>query len=268
MKAHKKIDFAELSVVWEFYEKNGLNASVANFIVNIIRSKVLVVGSGQGVFCSELIKAGFEVTGLEREQEMAVAALERRGMESVVIDFFDFLSPIRYETIVLSTGLIDDLTALDDQYLDSLLVHCKRLLASDGKLVIAFFNHTPWIDYAESLGLYDKPSRNQLLWDYRDDLSLGIKSLKKSSSSALKMEYYEGVLREHAKMIVNIGHMYNEKTGRNPRSFIGKYTGFYPYDLQDRSKSNLRCRIRANGFCLEKDLLFNAGDTGVFVCGC
>src|SRR5438552_891899 len=93
-------------------------------------ARVLEVGCGRGALAAALADLGYQVTGVDRDAEMAAAA-EKRGVSVIQADVRD----VRGEyDVVLFTRSLHHAESLDD-----LLACAAGLLAPDGQIVIEEF---------------------------------------------------------------------------------------------------------------------------------
>ncbi|MEV4313803.1 methyltransferase domain-containing protein [Actinocrispum sp. NPDC049592] len=108
-------------------------------------ARVLEAGCGRGALAAALADLGYEVTGVDRDADMAAAAKER-GVAVIEADIRDVSG--EYD-VVLFTRSLHHAESLDD-----LLAHAATLLAPGGRLVIEEF---AWerVDQAAAHFLYD-----------------------------------------------------------------------------------------------------------------
>jgi SAM-dependent methyltransferase len=108
-------------------------------------ARVLEVGCGRGALAAALAGLGYEVTGVDRNAEMATAAGER-GVTVIQADVRDVTG--EYD-VVLFTRSLHHAEDLDD-----ILAHAATLLAPNGQVIIEEF---AWerVDEAAADFLYD-----------------------------------------------------------------------------------------------------------------
>ncbi len=108
-------------------------------------ARVLEVGCGRGALAAALADLGHEVTGVDRDAEMAAAAGER-GVPVIHADVHDVSG--EYDVVLFTRSLhhVEDL--------DGVLAHAPTLLAPGGQVVIEEF---AWerVDRAAADFLYD-----------------------------------------------------------------------------------------------------------------
>lgn len=108
-------------------------------------ARVVEAGCGRGALATALVDLGYEVTGVDRDAEMAAAA-GARGVPVIQADIRDISG--EYD-VVLFTRSLHHAEDLDD-----LLTHATTLLAPGGQVVIEEF---AWerVDHAAAHFLYD-----------------------------------------------------------------------------------------------------------------
>ncbi|WP_158852090.1 class I SAM-dependent methyltransferase [Saccharothrix deserti] len=108
-------------------------------------ARVLEAGCGRGALAAALADMGYEVTGVDRDAEMAAAAGER-GVPVIQADVRDVSGEF---DVVLFTRSLHHAESLDD-----ILAHAVTLLAPGGQVVIEEF---AWerVDHAAAHFLYD-----------------------------------------------------------------------------------------------------------------
>jgi SAM-dependent methyltransferase len=108
-------------------------------------ARVLEAGCGRGALAASLADLGYEVTGVDRNAEMAAAAGER-GVPVIQADVHDVSG--EYD-VVLFTRSLHHAEGLDD-----ILAHAVTLLAPGGQVIIEEF---AWerVDHAAADFLYD-----------------------------------------------------------------------------------------------------------------
>ncbi len=108
-------------------------------------ARVLEAGCGRGALAAALADVGYEVTGVDRNADMAAAAKER-GVPVIQADVQDVSG--EYD-VVLFTRSLHHAESLDD-----LLAHAATLLAPGGQIIIEEF---AWerVDQAAAHFLYD-----------------------------------------------------------------------------------------------------------------
>lgn len=108
-------------------------------------ARVLEAGCGRGALAAALGELGYEVTGVDRNAEMAAAARER-GVRVIQADVLEVSG--EYDVVLFTRSLhhADDL--------DAVLAHAATLLAPGGQLVIEEF---AWerVDHPAAHFLYD-----------------------------------------------------------------------------------------------------------------
>jgi SAM-dependent methyltransferase len=108
-------------------------------------ARVLEAGCGRGALAAALVRLGYEVTGVDRNPEMAAAARER-GVHAVQADVHDVSG--EYDVVLFTRSLHHA------EDLDGILAHATTLLAPGGQVVIEEF---AWerVDHAAARFLHD-----------------------------------------------------------------------------------------------------------------
>ncbi|ONI81217.1 hypothetical protein ALI144C_22045 [Actinosynnema sp. ALI-1.44] len=108
-------------------------------------ARILEVGCGRGALAAALVDLGYDVTGVDRNVEMAAAASER-GVSVIHADLHDVTG--EYDVVLFTRSLhhADDL--------DDILAHAATLLVAGGQIIIEEF---AWelVDHAAADFLYD-----------------------------------------------------------------------------------------------------------------
>lgn len=93
---------------------------------------VCEVGCGRGALAAALIDAGYDVTGLEPDEEVAARA-RRRGVPVLTLDLRAHRAPGRYDVVLFTRSLhhIEDLPGA--------IAHAGTLLRPGGRLVLEEF---------------------------------------------------------------------------------------------------------------------------------
>jgi SAM-dependent methyltransferase len=108
-------------------------------------ARILEAGCGRGALAAALAELGHEVTGVDRDAEMAAAAGER-GVDVVHADLLDVSG--EYDVVLFTRSLHHA------EDLDAVVAHAATLLAPGGQLVIEEF---AWerVDQAAAEFVYD-----------------------------------------------------------------------------------------------------------------
>jgi ABC-2 type transport system ATP-binding protein len=123
---------------WEALEGRHLSPLVADDLMPHVKGPCLVVGSGQGLVVEHLRGRGIATVGLDLERAMLVRGKARRGVEGILADAGHLpFADSRFRTVMVASGVVD---YLDDEVVAaSILSECRRVLASDGALFVAFY---------------------------------------------------------------------------------------------------------------------------------
>jgi SAM-dependent methyltransferase len=108
-------------------------------------ARVLEVGCGRGALAAALADLGYQVTGVDRDADMAAAARER-GVTVVQADVHDVSG--EYDVVLFTRSLHHA------EDLDGILAHAGTLLAAGGQVIIEEF---AWerVDHTAADFLYD-----------------------------------------------------------------------------------------------------------------
>ena len=102
--------------------------------LSLCAGKILDVGAGSGCHSLYLQSEGHNVTALEISP-LAAEALKRQEIKKVEeIDFFSFVAPNKFDTILLLMNGLGIAKTLDE--LPAFLQHCKSLLAPGGQILL------------------------------------------------------------------------------------------------------------------------------------
>ncbi|MDC0357865.1 class I SAM-dependent methyltransferase [Oligoflexia bacterium] len=154
--------FNDLAFCWEFFEEDGLNGSNIKNYLEYVASPVLVVGSGQGVVAKDLIEQGFDVCCIDCSEAMAKFANQRFGIETQVIDFLDFKSDKRFNTVIINTGVI--FPKVIKAHAPELARKIHDCLFENGHVLLSFFQVTDFDATAKELKLHKASKLLVELW--------------------------------------------------------------------------------------------------------
>lgn len=124
-------------------------------LINAIAPKgnLLDVGAGTGAFAYTMQQNGWQVTGLEPDEEAAKIASSKLGVQLKPLQEFFLLAPNQFSCITL-WHVLEHVHELDKYFLQF-----KKLLTTTGKLVIAVPNYTcaDAVYYKQYWAAYDVP---------------------------------------------------------------------------------------------------------------
>jgi 2-polyprenyl-3-methyl-5-hydroxy-6-metoxy-1,4-benzoquinol methylase/transcription elongation factor Elf1 len=136
--SHTNTSKGLINGLYQFVRKRTLKGKrkLVQKVSGLSRGRLLDVGSGVGSFANEMQQNGWEVTGLEPDDDARAVAKKEYGLELQPIDRFYHLQPGSFDVITLWHVMehVHDL----QQYVQQLRV----LLKDTGKLVIAVPNYT------------------------------------------------------------------------------------------------------------------------------
>jgi SAM-dependent methyltransferase len=100
--------------------------------LNLVRGRVLDIGSAAGSHCLELQKRGFDVTGIELSAK-ACEIMKKRGVKRILnIDIFE-PAPAKFDTLLMLMNGIGLVRTLEG--LQVFLKHIKSYMNSGGQLI-------------------------------------------------------------------------------------------------------------------------------------
>jgi len=228
------IDYTIWAEYWDLLEHQGLEIDFMQRFIGFVDSPCLVVGSGQGLLSEFLEQRGYEVVNNDSCTDMAVRAKQRRQIETIVGNIVDIRLPIKFKTVVISTGIINELAIAQNQ-LYKIINSIDHHLIVGGSLILAYFRRTFWTDLAEKLGLYGVPSNNVLFWKAQGALEraanlFGVCNSKPRETQVL-FDTYRECLNRHMNMVCRIGERHETLCPNSADLFIERHSGYYPFSL-------------------------------------
>jgi len=155
-KHYKNIMFEVWAPFWEFYESQQFNTKTIDKLMNIIRSPVLLVGSGQGLVASHLKKMGIVVWCVDLEKEMLKAGLQKRNIKGIAANA-SFL-PFRdgyFKTVLISTGVID--YSNNNEEIQKIFNEALRVAGTFASIIVAFYKLLPSVEKIyKRIGIIDE----------------------------------------------------------------------------------------------------------------
>jgi ubiquinone/menaquinone biosynthesis C-methylase UbiE len=141
---------------WDLIENRHFSTEVTDFIINDLKSPVLVIGAGQGLIVRHLTEKGFTVTGLDINEQMIGIAKKKYGLDIITGDARDLpFENKSFNTVIISSGVVD--YGADEDTIKIMVKEAKRVLSDGGNLYAAFYQLTPKIEkiYRE-IGVIDR----------------------------------------------------------------------------------------------------------------
>jgi 2-polyprenyl-3-methyl-5-hydroxy-6-metoxy-1,4-benzoquinol methylase len=131
----------------------GQKRKLIESITNKETGKILDVGSGTGAFANEMKSGGWEVTGLEPDSGAIKVAKDLYGLELQETATLFELSAGSYDAITL-WHVLEHVHQLQEY-----IAQLKKILADDGRLIIAVPNYTCYEEktYKQYWAAYDVP---------------------------------------------------------------------------------------------------------------
>lgn len=111
---------------------------VRKWVQGVDPGSVFEIGCGDGLMLDALRRQGWQVMGSERTPEIAEFARTQMGIEVVTGDLASFAPPQPFDLIIL----FQVLEHLENPF--ETLIHVRRLLKSDGRLLIGVPNFASW----------------------------------------------------------------------------------------------------------------------------
>jgi ubiquinone/menaquinone biosynthesis C-methylase UbiE len=120
----------------------GINLDNLGPVIPLIKSRVLVVGAGQGLLVEELRKRGFTTEGIDLSPQMVAFAEKRRGIKLFLANANNMpFEKGQFKTSIIATGVIDFLN--ETRQIEAILNEVRRVTDAQGEVLVAFFGITP-----------------------------------------------------------------------------------------------------------------------------
>jgi ubiquinone/menaquinone biosynthesis C-methylase UbiE len=127
---------------WDMIENRHFSTQVTDFILEDIRSPVLVIGAGQGLIVRHLKEKGFDVTGLDINDDMISIAKNKYGLDIIKGDANSLPFGDRsFKTAIISSGVVD--YGADEQSIRKIIKEAKRVIDNEKNLFVAFYQIVP-----------------------------------------------------------------------------------------------------------------------------
>lgn len=251
-----QIDFSIWAEYWDLIENHGLNNEVFKIIQPFLTSEVLVIGSGQGLFSKVLNDNGFLTENIDKNFKMAEWAKSRRNISTTFRDIIDFESPKTYNTVVISTGIINQ-QSLATELGKTIIEKAISFLKPGGNLILTYFRQTKWTEIANQLGLYGRNSNNFLFWQAGGNLNKASELFQENGTDPSSIENifknHHSILEKHQQQILAVGHRHLEINGTPPDQFLKQNSGYYPFSLSPEEEKLLFNKLST----LASENLFN-----------
>lgn len=246
--------FTKMAYCWEYFEKDGLTDILIDKYINSIVNPVLVVGSGQGLVSSYLIKLGFNVSSIDSVLEMATLAKERRNVDTEIIDILDFKSNYNFNTIIVNTGVASP--SFVDNFSKQLAISLNNNLKVGGKVVLASFERTHYDDFAHRLFLDKSHSLIKYLCTEIYSGNNIINALRNSEVAHNFTKYcsirYKKELMEYEYQIKNaMLAYYNQNPNQPLNDNFYSYLCHIPYGLSDLQQTYLMDNMFLEGLIVQ-----------------
>lgn len=259
-------DYAVWADFWDLMETHGLNARAIPVLAPFLRAPVLLVGSGQGLVARSLEHAGYAVVSVDSSPAMARHALERRGVRTLVCDAVDLRMDRTFGTVLVSTGVVNERT-LQRRIVPRLAASLRPLLRPGAHLLLSYFRRSAWTGVAHLLGLYGRPSANELFWAAGGDLDRAERlfAVRTGHRAAVHRTFqrHHDALARHSRFVVDVGRRCAELGVTSPEAFLREHSGFYPYPLTAHAEAALTRGLHAAGLTSRSRLVLEGADTRV-----
>ena len=123
----------------KFYQKKDYNKEVT-FLMNFINpsDKIIDIGCGTGVHASLIFKNGFDIDGLDLNNEMLEIAKTRLNSNFYLQNILDINIDKKYDVIISMFAVINHLKSINE--LEKCLSNLKGILNDNGRIIIDLHN--------------------------------------------------------------------------------------------------------------------------------
>lgn len=123
----------------KFYQKKDYNKEVT-FLMNFINpsDKIIDIGCGTGVHASLIFKNGFDIDGLDLNNEMLEIAKTRLNSNFYLQNILDINIDKKYDVTISMFAVINHLKSIDE--LEKCLSNLKGILNDNGRIIIDLHN--------------------------------------------------------------------------------------------------------------------------------
>ena len=252
--------FEHLAFCWKHFEDDGLNGNNVQKYLDRAAGRVLIVGSGQGLVASALVKQGAEPVCIDCSHSMARYARERSGIETEVINFIDYEAGAEcFDTVLVNTGVLyPAFLAAHQQHFTKKLSFCLR---NGGRLLLCFFQLTDFDSTVEEFRLAQ--DREQLIdiWNYLCDNGSLVQFLRVKFRSRQGIDYllqrHQTELREYEEQIRNAGRAFmqiEQRSASDPKlySFLQRSLPYVCYGIPRKEQLELFDCLSNLGFVIER----------------
>lgn len=148
--------------VWDHIEDRHFGTKTTEFLMDHIKSDVLIIGAGQGLIVRYLMTKGIKATGLDINPNMVKIAKEKYNLDIVEGDAGKL--PFRdesYNTVIVSSGVVD--YGADEAVIATFINEAKRVCHRGGTILVAFYKISARIEKIyKKIGIIDEDSNYRM----------------------------------------------------------------------------------------------------------
>jgi SAM-dependent methyltransferase len=124
--------------LWDRIEDRHFGTKATESLMHYIKSRVLVIGAGQGLIVRYLAKKNLDAVGLDLNPDMVKIAKDKYGIDIVEGDAMDLpFGEKLFGTVIISSGVVD--YGADDARIHTMIREAGRVCAGGGIIILAFY---------------------------------------------------------------------------------------------------------------------------------